>query len=332
MSYQPYVLALALGSSLLGGCQLNNNDSAANCADDQQSVTTSDQRTLCVSVATKAQAPFMDGFYAARVSHVVAITDVDGNPIDITTDPVITDVSHHPMMTMNNGHEHTTPHSHEPDTSRAAQGIYTLTAYYIMASSMADGTPMGEWDYTVHITDSGASDTLDAHFTPDVKMVMGGNIFSAKGSNNADTWTDMMDVTKPRNYTVWLDAISANAGGGHDLALFVSTEDMMHMTGTMSHASFPSVYTGRSLFGPVPSGGGMQSSFTLDTVSVDISTDDGMNWQSLTEDGEGIFSGSGLSGFTGGSQVTLQVRVTVNGLEMQTAAAAYPQLIFTTPN
>lgn len=332
MSYHKYLLPFTLGCSLLAGCQSNNSDDSSACAGDQQSVTTSDQRTLCVSVATEAQAPFPEGFYAARVSHVVSLSDVNGNPVDVTTDPVITNVSQHLMMTMNNGHMHTSPHNHDADLSRANEGVYTLTAYYVMASAMADGMPMGVWDYTVNITDSGAGGTLDAHFTPDVKMVMGSNIFSAKASNAGDTWTNSSDLTKPRNYTVWLDAISAKAGGAHDLTLFVSTEDMLHNGDSMNHGSFPSVYTGLTLYGPVPAGGGAQTSMTIDTVSVEVSNDGGLSWQILSEDGEGVYSGSGLSGFTAGSQATLDVRVTVNGLEMQTASAAYPQLVFTTPN
>lgn len=327
---------LMLGSLLITtGC--SNSDPLAtteSCSENEQSVTSSDQRTLCIALATEAQSPFASGFVApALVTHQVTITDADGNPIDISSDPVISDVSQHPMMYMNNGHNHTTPHNHEADASRSAEGVYTFPVYYSMASMMADGTSMGDWEYEISLTDTGATGSLHVVFHPEVDMVMGGNIFAAKGSNDMDQWTNMMDMTKPRNYTVWLEAISANPGNGYDLTLFVSTQDMMHMnTGGHAHAMFPAVFSTQTLNGPVPAGGGMQMTVTLDTVTVEVSTDAGASWQTLTAADHGYYSGTGLTGFTAGTQVMLATRLTVNGLEMTTAAGASPQLMFTVPN
>jgi hypothetical protein len=331
------ILYLVMLGSLLITTGCSNSDPLANsesCSTDEQSVTTSDQRTLCIALATSAQTPFATGFVApARVTHQITIKDTDGNAIDIVSDPVIADVSQHPMMYMNNGHNHTTPHSHEADASRSVEGIYTFPVYYSMASMMANGMSMGDWEYEISLTDTGATEPLQVVFHPEVGMLMGGNIFATKGSNDLDQWTDMLDMTKPRSYTVWLEAISANPSNGYDLTLFVSTQDMMHMnTGDHAHAMFPAVYPNQIMHGPVPAGGGMQMTVTLDTVTVEVSTDGGATWQSLTATDHGYYSGTGLNGFTAGAQTMLAARLTVNGLEMTTAAGASPQLIFTVPN
>ena len=103
---------------------------------------TSDQRTLRIAVATAAQIPFATGFVApTRVIHQVTIKDLDGNPIDISSDPVISDFSQHPMMYMNNGHDHTTPRGHEPYTSRSAEGIYSFPVYYSVAMNTGGHAP-----------------------------------------------------------------------------------------------------------------------------------------------------------------------------------------------
>ena len=162
---------------------------------------------------------------------------------------------------------------------------------------------------------------------------MGGNIFATKGSNDMDQWTNMMNITKPRNYTIWLDAISANSTNGYDLTLFVSTQDMMHMdTGGHAHAMFPAVYPSQTLQGPAPADGGMQPSITLDTVTVEVSTDAGTSWQILNATDHGYYAGMGLNGFTADTQTMLVIKLTVNGLEMTTIAGAQPQLMFTVPN
>ncbi|WP_455201502.1 hypothetical protein [Kaarinaea lacus] len=330
------IYLVMLGSLLIAtGC--SNSDPVANsesCSTDEQSVTSSDQRTLCIALATSAQTPFATGFVApARVTHLITIKDADGNPVDIASDAVIEGISQHPMMYMNNGHDHTTPHSHEPDASRSDEGIYTFPVYYSMVSMMADGTSMGDWEYAISLTDTGATEPLQVVFHPEVRMVMGGNIFAAKGSNDMDQWTNMMDMTKPRSYTIWLEAISASPNNGYDLTLFVSTQDMMHMnTGGHAHTLFPAVYSTQMLHGPVPAGGGMQMTVTLDMVTVEISTDAGNTWQSLSATDHGYYSGSGLAGFAAGEQVSPAIRLTVNGLEMTTAAGTSPQLMFTVPN
>ena len=300
-------------------------------------ITTAQGRHLRIKLETEAAAPFDAGFWTARVRHRLTMLDADNGdaPIDINNDPDIVGVSNHPMMYMLNGHHHTTPHSHDPNS--LGSGQYELDNYYVMASAMGSGTPMGVWDYVAYIkedTDGNratAELTTEVIFHPQVKMTMGGKVLVATASNAEDQWTNMEGVTQARPYRVWLHEVTAN-GGGHDLTLFVSTQNIANPApGADPHAhtmSFPSVYVGRTLQGPVDSTTGMRPDVPITSVTVEASTTDGASWQELVADGtSGRYSITALSGLSG----TLQVRLTVNGKEMKTVAGAMPQLAFTAP-
>ncbi len=306
----------------LSGCLFDSasTDQAA-CADGQQVLHASDGRTLCVGLETVAEPPFSEGFYTARVTHRVRITDADGRPIDIDDEQVITDVSHHPVMHMNSGHDHGTPHAHEPEASSdPTQGIYDLVAYY----SMPSGDMMGDWDYQVLVTDAG--NTLVAHFQPQVQSVPAPDLFSARASNDQDQTKNMDGLVIPRPYTVWLHAVQP-VTGGHRLTVFVSTQDMtmMQMNGsTMMHMVFPEVVAGETELHDEN-----DTAFTLDTVGVRASADGGTTWVDLTHDGAGRYSGD-LAGLTSGQRADVQVELVVNGLSM-TANGNPPTLSFVAP-
>jgi len=312
-----------------------------------RTVVTAGGRTVTVILDTTAEPPFVPGFWTARVAHEITLSDAgdQGAPIDVTSDPTIVDVSHHPVMHMLTGHDHTTPHAHEPDTTDAAGGRYRLDAYYVMPSEMGMGAmvmPMGVWDYTVKIGEDTDGDamvdaTTDVIFHPRVMAPMDGAVLVAQVNHDADTWTAMDGTTGPRPYRVWLHEATANGDGTHALTLFVSTQDMADMamtTAGMSHGgmTFPAVFSGQTLHGPV-NAMDMRPELAVDTVAVDVSTDGGTTWAPLVEDaGTGRYQVDDLAGLDNGAGLdTLTVRLAVNGNVMRTAAGSNGQLIFTAP-
>ena len=320
-----------------------------------KTVTIASGRNITVTLDTAANSPIGTGFWISRVKHKITLVDAsDGSPIDISSDNHIKGISQHPYMHMLSGHDHSTPHGHDADVSQAAQGIYTLDAYYVMASEMGMGEsamPMGVWDYPVKLqedtdADGNADTTTSVMFHPQVKMPMGGNVFIAKVSNSNHTWTNMMGMTQPRSYRVWLHEVNANPNSSHDLSVFVSTQDMGNMSmGSMaamssmssnhSMMSFPAVYSGQSLHGPTNEMG-MRPDVSLASVTVEVSLDDGTTWQSMTETANtGLFSTADLVGLDTAAQDTLSFKVTINdGISdyvMTTAAGGYADLVFTAP-
>ncbi|MEW5754982.1 MAG: hypothetical protein AB1810_01635 [Pseudomonadota bacterium] len=309
-----------------------------------KTITTPNGRHITVALDTVADAPFITGFWTARVRHRLTLIDADTQqPVDITTDPDIVGLGNHPMMYMLNGHDHTTPHGHDPDTSAKAQGQYVLDNYYVMASAMANGTPMGVWDYVAYVKEDADGDRATTNdvvsvpviFHPQVKMTMGSDVLSVSASNANDQWTNMMGMNQARGYRLWLHAVEPNNAGGHDLTVFVSTQNIANPTGSDPHAhtlSFPSVRVGRVLQGVKDASSGLRPDVTLATVTVEVSLDNGASWQPLVADGTtGRYTITALSGLSTTAANTVQLKLTVNGNAMATAAGAYPALIFTAP-
>lgn len=314
-----WLMAIVLSAIFLGGClpkedkdEANNPQGPSPCSAEEQAALISDGRTLCLSLSTVATAPFMQGFYGpAKVVHRIMIKDENGSPVDVASDQVVTAVSQAPMMYMENGMAHTTPF--EAAAINHGDGNYDLTTFYVMASMG------GYWDYTVVLTDVGAAEPLEVTFSPNVEMVPMGSIYrSAELKNVADTIT-VMGSEMPRKYFVWLDSLSANSVSGHDLRLFVSTMDM-----AMMKKIFPAVSVGQTLHDA--SG----STFTVGSVSVQMSDNGAV--LDLVDEGNGYYSATGLQGLTPGASNTISLALVVDGLSMQDAVAADPQLIFNVAN
>lgn len=311
----------------------------------EKSITTAKGRHLKVTLDTVAAAPFQPGFWTARVRHRLTVIDADtSQPIDITTDPGIVGISNHPMMYMLSGHDHTTPHAHTPDLSGKAAGQYLLDNYYVMASAMGNGMPMGVWDYLFYIKEDsdGNRATTEATtdtgviFHPQVKMVMGSDVLVVSASNSNDKWTSMMGTTQPRPYRTWLHEVKSNSGGGHDLTLFISTQNIANpVAGADPHThtmSFPSLYVTRTLQAAADATTGLRPDVTINSVTVEVSIDGGTSWNSLTADGSsGRYAITSLAGLSSSASNTLQVKLTVNGNVMMTAASAMPELKFMAP-
>ncbi len=284
-------------------------------------VTLADGTNINIKLDAPYTAPFQMGFRNVKTTHQLTITDAaTGTGIDINAPGAkISTININPWMYMFAGHQHGSPFS-SMNITQAASGIYTVDIYYLMPTSMMMGTevvPMGQWDLNIALTDTtGAAPAVtNAHFFPKIMMNMGTDLLLAKGTNANDTWTDMTGVTKPREYRVWLQDIVANAGGGHDLTVYITTLGMQMGAGMI----FPPVYAGL-----------MMPSIT--TVVCEVSTDGGTTWQAMPAGAiNGQYSITNLAGLSNTTQNTLDIRLTVNGNVMTTAAGSNLQLKFTAP-
>ena len=275
-----------------------------------KNITLANGRQISITIDTPALAPFQAGFKSVKTTH--KITVMEGiTPIDITADANINSISFKPWMYMFAGHQHGSPIS-SMNTTQAASGIYSIDTYYLMPTGMmmADGSfmPMGQWDLEIKLGDTTAPVTdpyAYSHFFPNVMMNMGTDLLLATGSNTADLWTDMTNVTKPREYRVWLQNVAVNGAGGHDVTVYASTLGMQVGVGMV----FPPV-TG---------------------ASCEVSTDAGTTWHLMSA---GTINGQysiGLTGLSTTTQNTLDIRLTVNGNVMTTAAGSNLQLKFIAP-
>lgn len=345
------LVGVAVSSVLLSGCFLTDEETA--CADDvAKKVTDSSGRDLCLTLDTVAgSAPFSgDERGAGRVQHKVTISNIDGTALDMSGDTIITAVSQYPLMTMGencDGHIHSTPVAHMADKSAADKGEFVLTTYYSMPSKMGE-TVMGCWDYQVKLTDSGSDDPLKASFMPEVMPQEAGNVFMARGQNDADKWKNTMGNEAERRYSVWLESVAVSeAEGEYDVKLYVSTENLdpsaatdmssmddhsthmhkiagreddMHME--MDSATYPAVATDLELHDEA----GEKKAVSAAMVRVST-TGDGNDWQDLSmvmmgdAHMDGYYSAS-IAGLTSGDAATLYVQLTVNDKVMTTDGAA----------
>jgi len=322
-------------------------------------------RNITVTLNTEANPPIPGGFWTARVNHKITLKDDSNVPIDITNDSEILDIGQHPNMRMISGHIHSTPHSMMANKTDAANGIYHMDSYYVMASEMGMGEnaqPMGLWSYTVKLTedtdaDGEADKTHSVVFHPQVKMpmAMGENsdvdVLFSKIGNSEFQWTTMMGKTEPRPFRIWLHEVKANIDSSSTLTVFVSTRDIgnsampeesgdshMHKTSAramdMDHGSmmkFPAVYTGQMLHGPANSEmNNMRPEVPVDSVTVQVSTDGGSTFQSLTEGMHGLYTIDALM-LTAGEQNSLAFKLTVNEKEMTVSNGDNGVLAFTPP-
>lgn len=243
-----------------------------------------------VKLEVNNSAPFPSMAATAHTVHQVTVTSGDGAiPVDLNTATITPSVKMH----MLSGMGHSTPFFDTcAATSDLTNGICDIDVYYVMASGMGD-TPMGLWDFEVTFPDN-----TSALFHPKVGMPMDGSVFSAKGVDLGNT-----DVP----YWAWLDTVEANAGGGHDITLLLSTKSGM---------MFPKV--------------------TDATVEIALADADG-NWGTfvpLTGDGAGRYSKTGFSGLATDAANTLGVKIVLNGgsnVRTSSTNPAYLSLVFTAP-
>jgi hypothetical protein len=261
------MLCLLLATFGCGGGSSNSSSPAATNA----SVTTASYNVEYIPVTTATEGK---SSFTIRVTNNVTGAAVAGKTVSLTPTMYMTTMSH------------STPCETIRDNG---DGTYSGTIYYLMASTMADGTSMGTWELKFTL------DGETATFNPAVIMSMGTTPRSTlKGVNDK---IGMMGSSTVRNYYLFNDGISGNT-----VKVFIAAADDSMMT------KFPAVSTGTNLTG-----------LTVNTMSVEVSTDK-TNWTALTDAGNGHWSKNGLAMLSAGTH--LYVRLIVNGEQKTTDGAA----------
>ena len=210
------------------------------------------------------------------------------------------DVSVMPMMSMVSGMMHSTPIEAIIDNG---DGTYEVTVYYLMASSMMDGTVMGEWDLKVMI---GGMMGEEAHFYPDVMMAMGDTVM-AKLRGQMDMIAGMMGMPDEKRYYFIFKNTLTGMTDNHSFSFFLAArEDMM---------SHPAVYLNTTL------NPGTAYSYWVSPIVVEVSTD-GTTWVAATGSGDGNWSVTGLAGLTDDVQGEIFVRLNIQGEDKTTDGLA----------
>lgn len=184
-------------------------------------------------------------------------------------------------------------------------GTYDVIVYYLMASTM-NGNSMGTWELYVTVDDETGT------VYPSVMMSMG-DTAKATLKNDSDMIAGMTGAAETRSYYLFKDEISGSTGS-HMFSLMIATRESM-----MSH---PAVFVGSQL---TDENG---SAWTVSTMSVQASTDQS-TWISLMDNGDGHWSGMGITGLTDGMEGTIYVQMTINGLTY--TASGSPAAFTVTP-
>ena len=210
-----------------------------------------------------------------------------------------------PMMHMA-AHEHATPV--EGCTETATAGDYACTLYYLMGSTMMSGMSMGYWQLQVMV---GGMAGESATFYPQVMMAMGDTAKAVlKGQSDMIAGMAMsggMAMDQNRSYYLFKAGLTGMSGS-YDLDLFVAAKESM--------MSYPPVFVGTTL------SSGTAYELTVASMSVEVSTD-ASTWLAATDNGNGHWTVSGITGLSNGVAGTVYVRLTING-EQKTSDGAAP--------
>jgi hypothetical protein len=186
------------------------------------------------------------------------------------------------MLTMS----HATPVDSVIDNG---DGTYSCAIYYLMSSVMS-GMSMGYWELKVMIGGMMGETTT---FYPYVGMSMGTTTVRATLQGQADTVNGMAGPEK-RSYYLFNSGLSGTTG----FNLFIAAKDTM--------MSYPAVSDGTILHDTT------STPWTVHPVTVSASTD-GTTWVLATDNDEGHWSVSGLSGLSSGVTGAIYVKVNING-------------------
>jgi hypothetical protein len=198
------------------------------------------------------------------------------------------------MMTMES-RSHSNPKATVTESS--TDGTYDCVIYYVMASEMTDGTPMGTWTLTVTI------DGEATEFTPAVVMAMGDTTL-AKLKSSADKIAGMADMAETRTYFLFKDSLMT-MNSAYTFKIFLAAKAGM--------MSYPAI-------SDAPTLADENETEWKPTVQLHASTD-GSTWIAMTDDGLGDWSVDGLTGMTSGTQSNIYIKLTINGTQYTTDGA-----------
>ena len=197
-----------------------------------------------------------------------------------------------PMMTMVNGHLHTTPNQgcQETDTDGNAE----CTLYF----SMASGSNMGVWDLDFSLPNS---DEKAINFTPSVSMAMGDTkLAKLKGIDDTIAGMEMDGMTMPasREYQIYNNGLSGT-GDDRSIELFIAAKESM--------MSYPALVQNKAL-----NDGSADYELMPTTIVVKVSTDK-VTWITASTEGSGLWQASGISGIQDDVEANIYVSLSVEG-------------------
>lgn len=216
----------------------------------------------------------------------LTITDTAGTPV---TGLTAADLKVMPMMYMAD-RTHATPMG---GITELGNGVYEVTAYYLMPSRMMDGTTMGTWDLKV------MANMKTVHFYPNINMAMMTNTVRVQLKGVNDTILNMDGLEVPRPYNLFRDnLVQQGAGTNYNFDIFIAPmENMM---------SFPALIDGMTLTSGM---GG--TPYLVSGITAEASDDDGATWTAGTTGvADGVWSFSTLQLNSGAN--TIKVRLTVS--------------------
>jgi hypothetical protein len=200
-----------------------------------------------------------------------------------------------PLMHMT-GMTHTTP----IDTviTENPAGTYNCTAYFLMPSMGTD-----YWEFQVSVNGETAT------FQPPVGMAMAGNTASFKLKGQNDNVAGPMGMgSAQRTYYLFRDKLEGTAGSRTFGVFLAANESMMDM---------PPLVVGGSLHDE------MNAPWTVNTIAVSASTDNGATWVPGTHIGGAHWEFPNLGGLPSGTAGHIWVRLFVNG-EQKTVGGGTP--------
>ena len=202
-----------------------------------------------------------------------------------------------PMMTMVNGHQHSTPNLGCQETD--AEGNAQCTLYF----SMASGPTMGVWNLGFTLPNS---EQAAIEFTPAVSMAMGDTKKTKlKGIDDTIAGMEMDGMTMPasREYQIYNNGLTG-MGDNRSIELFIAAKESM--------MSYPALVQNQAL-----NDGSADYELTPTSIDVKVSTNNS-DWVDATTSGGGVWNASSLTGLVDNQEATLYVKLAVNGEDKTT--------------
>lgn len=281
--------ATTLTACILAACGGESSDSDNKEADRTSQVFPAGDHSLTIYIPK-------DGAKVGKTTFDINIQKNDGTAVSSVVPSML------PMMAMEAGHTHSSPHTGCTQTD--SEGNAQCSVYFLMPSEM-NNVKMGTWDLEFSLP--GYEEVVN--YTPMVTMPMGDTVLAKLKGGVDDQMPSMamtmamsdmsmneMPSSSPRTYFLFNNGIT-HMEGTHSVELFIAAKESM--------TSFPALTSGLTLN---EGSNGELSIDSIDNVIVKVSADNS-TWSNATSKGEGIWQANGISGLT----TTLYVSLSVNG-------------------